>query len=77
MRIAQGCTNRQIAEELVIAQRTVDTHVERILAKLGFNTRAQVAAWAATEGPPVLRPAEYVGGVGHLPDSRYSAARLP
>jgi DNA-binding NarL/FixJ family response regulator len=48
--IAQGMTNRQIAEELVIAQRTVDTHVERILAKLGFAARAQVAAWVATEG---------------------------
>jgi ATP/maltotriose-dependent transcriptional regulator MalT len=48
--IAQGWTNRQIAEELVIAQRTVDTHVERILAKLGFSARAQVGAWAATEG---------------------------
>lgn len=44
--IAQGLTNRQIAEELVIAQRTVDTHVERILAKLSFSTRSQVAAWA-------------------------------
>ena len=49
-RIAQGCTNRQIAEELVIAQRTVDTHVERILAKLGFSARAQVAAWVAEQG---------------------------
>jgi DNA-binding NarL/FixJ family response regulator len=43
--IAQGLTNRQIAEELVVALRTVDTHVERILAKLGFTSRAQVAAW--------------------------------
>jgi non-specific serine/threonine protein kinase len=48
--VAQGLTNRQIAEELVIAQRTVDTHVERILAKLNFDTRAQIAAWAARQG---------------------------
>jgi non-specific serine/threonine protein kinase len=48
--IAHGMTNRQIAEELVVAQRTVDTHVERMLAKLGFGTRAQVAAWVATQG---------------------------
>jgi non-specific serine/threonine protein kinase len=48
--VAQGLTNRQIAEELVIAQRTVDTHVERILAKLAFASRAQVAAWAVGQG---------------------------
>jgi len=47
--IAQGLTNRQIAEELVVALRTVDTHVERILAKLGFTSRAQVAAWVAAQ----------------------------
>lgn len=45
--IARGYTNRQIAEKLVIAPRTADTHVSNILAKLGFTTRAQVASWAA------------------------------
>ncbi len=48
--IAQGLTNRQIAEELVVAQRTVDTHVERMLARLSFTTRAQIAAWVASQG---------------------------
>jgi len=48
--VAQGMTNRQIAEELVIAQRTVDTHVERILSRLNFSARAQIAAWAARQG---------------------------
>ncbi|WP_210716709.1 helix-turn-helix transcriptional regulator [Amycolatopsis acididurans] len=42
--VASGKTNRQIAEELVIAVRTVDTHVENILTKLGFTSRVQVAA---------------------------------
>ncbi|MDN3020417.1 LuxR C-terminal-related transcriptional regulator [Streptomyces sp. S.PB5] len=46
--IAQGRTNRQIAESLVIAQRTAEGHVERILAKLGFTNRSQVAAWFST-----------------------------
>jgi DNA-binding CsgD family transcriptional regulator len=55
--VAQGLTNRQIAEELVVAQRTVDTHVERILAKLGFSSRAQVAAWAAQQGLLATAPA--------------------
>lgn len=43
--IAQGMTNRQIAEQFVLSRRTVDGHVERILNKLGFNSRAQVATW--------------------------------
>jgi predicted ATPase/DNA-binding NarL/FixJ family response regulator len=48
--IARGYTNRQIAAELVISERTVHAHVRNILAKLGFTSRAQVAAWAAQEG---------------------------
>lgn len=48
--IAQGLTNRQIADELVIAQRTAETHVERILGKLGFASRAAVAAWVVEHG---------------------------
>ena len=48
--VADGLSNRAIAARLVISQRTVDGHVERILAKLGFTSRAQVAAWAVVEG---------------------------
>ncbi|MBP2323534.1 putative ATPase/DNA-binding CsgD family transcriptional regulator [Kibdelosporangium banguiense] len=43
--IAQGLSNKNIATALVIAQRTAEGHVERILTKLGFTSRAQVAAW--------------------------------
>ncbi len=45
--IETGLSNREIAGRLVIAKRTADGHVERILAKLGFSSRAQVAAWMA------------------------------
>ena len=48
--IARGLTNRQIAEELFIAERTADTHVEHILAKLGLGSRSQVAAWVVKQG---------------------------
>ncbi|MGI8424572.1 MAG: response regulator transcription factor [Chloroflexota bacterium] len=48
--IARGLTNRQIAGELVISERTVVGHVEHILAKLGMRSRVQVAAWAAVQG---------------------------
>jgi predicted ATPase/DNA-binding CsgD family transcriptional regulator len=45
--VADGLSNREIAERLVIAKRTVETHVEHILAKLSFSSRAQIAAWVA------------------------------
>ena len=48
--IARGLTNRQIAEELFIAERTADTHVEHILAKLGIGSRTQVATRVVEQG---------------------------
>jgi non-specific serine/threonine protein kinase len=42
--VAVGKTNKDIASELIIAHRTVDTHVENILTKLGFTSRTQIAA---------------------------------
>jgi len=45
--IARGYSNRDIANELVIADGTAANHVQHILDKLGFDTRAQIAAWAA------------------------------
>jgi predicted ATPase/DNA-binding CsgD family transcriptional regulator len=48
--IARGLTNRQIAERLVISERTADNHVANILGRLGFSSRAQVAVWAAERG---------------------------
>lgn len=43
--VAEGLTNKQIAERLVIAQRTADAHVQNVLMKLGFTSRAQIASW--------------------------------
>jgi DNA-binding NarL/FixJ family response regulator len=45
--IARGLSNRAIADELVISPATAARHVANILAKLGLNSRAQVAAWMA------------------------------
>lgn len=47
--VARGLTNREAAEKLLVAQRTVETHLEHIFAKLGVQTRAEVAAWAARQ----------------------------
>ncbi len=43
--IHRGLSNREIADELVLSMRTVDSHVQRIFAKLDVASRAQVAAW--------------------------------
>ena len=48
--IGHGLTNRQIGEALVITEGTARVHVAHVLAKLGFHSRVQVAAWAAERG---------------------------
>jgi DNA-binding CsgD family transcriptional regulator len=49
--MADGLSNHDIAERLVISEGTVEVHVKHILAKLGFRSRAQVAGWIARQGP--------------------------
>ena len=48
--VAQGRSNREIAASLVVSERTAEAHVSNILGKLGFTTRAQIAAWAVEKG---------------------------
>jgi len=48
--IAQGKANREIAEILVVNYRTIEKHIENILSKLGFTSRAQIAVWATEKG---------------------------
>jgi len=42
--------NREIAEILVVNYRTIEKHIENMLSKLGFASRAQIAVWAAEKG---------------------------
>jgi DNA-binding NarL/FixJ family response regulator len=44
--VAQALSNRQIADRLVLSERTVESHVRNILGKLGFTTRTEIATWA-------------------------------
>jgi non-specific serine/threonine protein kinase len=50
--VSRGMTNRQIASQLVLTERTVEGHVENLLNKLGFHSRARIAAWVAVSGLP-------------------------
>jgi DNA-binding NarL/FixJ family response regulator len=48
--VAQGKSNRDIADALVISERTARTHVSHVLSKLGLTSRTQAALWAVREG---------------------------
>jgi NarL family two-component system response regulator LiaR len=56
--IARGLTNRQIADQLVISEATVRTHVGNILGKLHLATRTQAALYALREGLASLYDSE-------------------
>jgi len=47
--IADGMSNKEIAAKLVISRRTAEAHVEHILNKLGYTSRAQIAAWVVEQ----------------------------
>ena len=61
--IAVGRSNKAIAEELFISPATAARHVANILAKLGFSSRTQIAAWAAGKRPDPGAPG-LSGGLG-------------
>ena len=44
--VAEGMSNREIAQRLVISQRTAESHIEHVLRKLGYASRAEIAGWA-------------------------------
>jgi DNA-binding NarL/FixJ family response regulator len=45
--VTEGLTNRQIAERLVISERTVESHVEHVMEKLSRHSRAEIASWVS------------------------------
>ncbi len=48
--VAEGHSNRQIADQPFVSERTVETHVSHVLAKLGVTTRTDIATWAVPGG---------------------------
>ncbi len=55
--VARGMTNREIADTLFIAEKTVEMHVSNSLGKLGFRSRTQLAAWAVARDATRATPA--------------------
>ena len=75
--VARGWSNRQIAEELVVSERTAESHVERIRDRLGFRSRAQVAAWyVASPQATDLRSAVFPLLTAPVPAGRLVACPL-
>ncbi len=55
--VAQGLTNQEIAEQLILGERTVGNHISSILSKLHLANRTQAALYALREGIAPLHPA--------------------
>ena len=63
--LARGLTNREIAERLVLSERTIEGHVEQIRVKLGVRSRTQIATW-------VLEDRVASSGVSDTPEIQYA-----
>jgi DNA-binding NarL/FixJ family response regulator len=61
--IARGLTSREIAELLVVSEKTADCHADHIRAKLGLRSRSEIAAWAVAHGlhTPTIRGSDARG----------------
>ena len=58
--VAQALSNREVARQLVLSERTVESHVRRVLAKTGLTTRTELTRWflqqPAAAGPRAAGP---------------------
>jgi DNA-binding NarL/FixJ family response regulator len=54
--LIRDSTNKEIAERLVLSERTIDNHVQNIMNKLNLHHRAQIAAWVTERNRPSLPP---------------------
>jgi DNA-binding NarL/FixJ family response regulator len=58
--LIRDSTNKEIAERLVLSERTIDNHVQNIMNKLNLHHRAQIASWVternSAKGPIVAAP---------------------
>jgi DNA-binding NarL/FixJ family response regulator len=54
--LIRDSTNKEIAERLVLSERTIDNHVQNIMNKLNLHHRAQIAAWVTERNRPAPPP---------------------
>ncbi|MEN9202028.1 MAG: response regulator transcription factor [Thermostichus sp. DG_1_6_bins_120] len=54
--VAQGMSNREIADALGVSQRTIESHVSNMLGKTGLHNRTELARWAIESGLGKIRP---------------------
>jgi DNA-binding NarL/FixJ family response regulator len=47
--VAQGLSNRHIAQELFLSERTIENHISKILRKLDLTSRTEIASWATEQ----------------------------
>jgi DNA-binding CsgD family transcriptional regulator/sugar lactone lactonase YvrE len=74
--VAEGLTNRAIAQRMYISERTVDGHLEHIREKLGVSSRAQVAAWYVAQPPAGAAPAMAPPSTARRPRRAFDALLL-
>ena len=67
--IADGLTNREIAHALSITEKTVGSHIDHIMTKLGLRSRTLIAVWAVDNGLRRPRPT-----IGITPDGPAGAS---
>ncbi len=77
MRPVTGLSNKQIAARLLLSERTVDSHVRSIINKLGFSSRAQIAAWVASSRQPSMPVGRRIGGVDVDAGPARARTRIP
>lgn len=52
--VLAGYTNKAIASEIYISQKTVEFHLDQIYTKIGVRTRVKAGIWALQQGLPVV-----------------------
>jgi len=76
--LTRGLTNRQIAQRLVVGERTIDSHLEHVRNKLGLRTRAEIATWVAMsdnksvlDGPSETRSQSLAASIRNRAGARF------
>jgi len=75
--VAQGLRNREISERLILAERTIGSHLERMYAKLRIRSRAQLVVWVAERKPPAPSSELLMAGAAPVEQFTREAASRP